>query len=95
MSENKFEGWKLDLNEVRFVIDNSSSEIVEQSSRTVKITSSCMSIEHLPTTIKVEGEIPEGNYNKIELQRLRSKMKSELFKKLEQLVTKQLNDVGR
>lgn len=95
MGKSKPQGWKLNPNEVNWGMNNSSSGKTGQFARKLKITSTLMFLEHLPTKIKVEGEIPSGNYSKKEMQKLRKELEATLFNKLERLVAQKLKVKGR
>ena len=87
--------WKLDPNEVTCGIHGSSSGKTGQFERKLKTTSSTVFLTHVPTGIKVEGQVPPGNYSKKEMKQKRDALAQLLFQKLEILVAKQLKVKGR
>ncbi len=66
-----------------------------QFERKLKTTSCSIFLAHLPTGITVEGEIPDGNYSKKEMQQKREDLKHSLFQELERQVAKKLHIKGR
>ena len=58
-------------------------------------TSRTVFIEHLPTKVRVEGTVQEGNYSKKEMQRLRAQLYDKLLTELETAVARKLRVPGR
>ncbi|WP_139209146.1 hypothetical protein [Aquisalimonas asiatica] len=87
--------WRLNPAEVSMGMNGLNSGRPGQFERKLKTTSAVVFLTHLPTGIKVEGEVPPGNYSKKEMQQKRAELKQELFLKLEVLVAKKLNIKGR
>lgn len=92
--KNKSE-WALNPKEVTWGMHSSSSGKSGQFERKLKTTSSTIFLTHEPTGIKVEGEVPPGNYSKKEMQKKREELKQILFMKLQGQVAKILNIKGR
>lgn len=85
----------IDPQEVTWGMHSSSSGKSGQFERKLKTTSCTVFLTHVPTGIKVEGEIPSGNYSKKEMQQKREALKQELFIKLEKQVANKLRIKGR
>lgn len=95
MSKKQATKWSLDPNEVTWGMHGSSSGKSGQFERKLKSTSSTVFLTHLPTDTKVEGEVPDGNYSKKEMQQKREQLRQALFGQLENLVAKKLGIKGR
>ncbi|MGE0710396.1 MAG: hypothetical protein AB7N76_26090 [Planctomycetota bacterium] len=52
-------------------------------------------VQHLPTGIRLEEEIPVGHYSKRALQRLREEARVRLTRRLEEVVARALRLPGR
>lgn len=85
--------WSLNPDEVNEGWSGSSSGGTFE--RKTKITSCCIQLVHQPTKIKVEGEVPVGNYSKNEMRQRTENMKEKLLIELEQKVAKHLRIPGR
>lgn len=91
MSKKKAEKWRLDPAEVTWGMHGTSSGKSGQFERKLKTTSSTVFLTHMPTGLRVEGQVPAGNYSKKEMQKKREQLKQSLHLELEQLVAKQRN----
>ena len=87
--------WSLEASEILVSGSSSSSGKTGQLSRNLKTTSTSLVLEHHPTGIRVEGEVPAGNYSKNEMRTKKEELQSALFSQLEQLVAKKLKIKGR
>ncbi len=87
------EKWNLNPEEVGWSWQGSSGGGTFE--RKTKITACRIIGEHLPTKIKVEGEIKAGHYSKKEMQQLRADLQKRLFAELELKVAKHLRIPGR
>lgn len=85
--------WAMDPNDVNWSMSGSSSGGTFE--RKTKITSRSLKLQHVPTKVYVEGEIPPGHYSKKEMQKLTEELKQNLYKELEQQVAKHLRIPGR
>jgi hypothetical protein len=85
--------WFLNPDEVGFSYNASSGGGTFE--RRTKITARRLCLQHLPTKIRVEKEIPPGHYSKKEMQKLTEELKKQLFIELEQKVAKHLRIPGR
>ena len=63
--------------------------------RKLKTTNKRLFFKHDPTGIRVEGEIPAGNYSKNEMKEKTKEVERELLSKLELKVAKKLRIRGR
>jgi len=95
MGKKTKQEWHLDPEEVSCGLHGSSSGKSGQFERKLKTTSSTIFLTHEPTGLRVEGEVPPGNYSKKEMQKEREILKNTLFQELEWLVAKQLKVKGR
>jgi protein subunit release factor A len=95
MSKNAKQKWSLDRADVSYGQWGSSSGKTGQFERKLKKTSSTIFLTHTPTGIRVEGEVPPGNYSKKEMQKKRGELKESLFLKLENMVAEHLGISGR
>ena len=62
MSKKESKKWSLDSQEVSWGMNGSSSGKPGQFERKLKTTSSSVFLTHVPTGVKVEGEVPSGSY---------------------------------
>jgi len=90
MNKKSKQKWSLNPKEVTRAIYGSSSGKTGQFERKLKTTSSTILLTHTPTSIKVEGQVPSGNYSKKEMQKKRNDLTEILFQELEKLVAKSL-----
>ncbi len=94
MTKKAKKEWHLNPEEVSWGMQGSSSGKGGQFERKLKITSSKIYFTHEPTGIRVEGEVPLGNYSKKEMQQKRNELKQFLFQELERQVAKKLKIKG-
>lgn len=94
MSKKKSAIWRLDPAEVTGGMHGLSSGKSGQFERKLKTTSSTVFLTHMPTGLRVEGQVPAGNYSKKEMQQKREHLKQSLHLQLEQLVAKHLKLKG-
>lgn len=94
MSKKKPAKWQLNPAEVTSGMHGLSSGKSGQFERKLKTTSSTIFLIHMPTGLRVEGQVPAGNYSKKEMQQKREQLKQSLYLQLEQLVAKHLKIKG-
>ena len=58
-------------------------------------TSRTVYVEHIPTKVRLEGAIEEGNYSKKEMKLLRDKLRKKLLNDLPAAVARKLRTPGR
>jgi len=95
MGKKKKQEWKLDWADIDWGGGGSSSGKSGQFERKLKTTSCDIFLIHRPTGIRVEGEVPPGNYSKNDMREKRENLKQSLFLKLEKEVAKKLKISGR
>lgn len=90
----------------RWVLDPAEVDAFEMSgrsggrrraslSRSLDVSGCEMRLTHRPTGIEVTGEVPEGNYSRAEMTRLRADLRARLFADLEQRVARHRRIPGR
>jgi hypothetical protein len=90
----------------RWVLDPAEVDTFEMSSRSGGRRRAALSraldtsahqirLTHRPTGVEVSGEIPQGNYARAEMTRLRQELRARLFAALEQAVARHLRIPGR
>jgi hypothetical protein len=68
---------------------------VNRASRASCVTSAECFLEHLPTKVRVSGDIPKGHYSRAEMTRLKAELFARLSAELEAEVAKLLRIPGR
>ena len=90
----------------RWVLDPAEVDTFEMSSRAGGRRRAALSraldtsghqirLTHRPTGVEVSGQIPQGNYSRTEMTRLRQELLASLFAQLEQRVAHHLRIPGR
>jgi hypothetical protein len=92
------EKWKLDPQEVTWRGYSTSSghrTHATKASRSVGLSSTALTLVHMPTGLEIEGRIPEGHYSRRKLRELKELLYRDLFDKLEDKVAKHLRIPGK
>lgn len=74
---------------------HSSTKVMGNFERKLKVTSRTVNLTHVPTGIKVFGDIPDGHYSKKEMRGLTDKIREKLWAELEDKVARHLKIPGR
>lgn len=61
---------------------------VARTSRKVAVSGGSITLRHMPTGITVQGEIPEGHYSRREFAAERERLRTTLWKELEDKVAR-------
>jgi len=93
--KSKPKTWHLNPDEVSSGWVSSSIGKSGVFARKLKTTSKRLFLKHDPTGIKVEGEIPAGNYSKKEMKEKTMEVERKLFTELELKVAIKLRIRGR
>jgi hypothetical protein len=93
--KSKSRTWHLNPEEVSCGWVSSSIGKKGVFTRKLKTISKHLFLTHDPTGIKVEGEIPTGNYSKKEMKEKTKEAERKLFRELELKVAKKLRIRGR
>lgn len=90
---------KTELNEsdiqASFGSSSSGGRRKARQPRSLDLRSSRVELLHVPSGVKVKGEIPSGHYNRKQMQKLTLELKARLTEELGQLVGKKLRVAGR
>ena len=95
MSKPSEKKWKLDADDVSSGMYMHTSGKSGQFERKLKTTGTTVFLVHEPTGMRIEGDVPLGNYSKKEMQKKRETLKKILFQKLELQVAKKLRVKGQ
>ena len=85
--------WHLDpadVTESGMVITSGSRKHATHSGRATPPTEVQMELLHVPTGLKVTGEVPRGNYSRTQMQEHKKQLYPKLFQELEDKVAKHL-----
>lgn len=90
---------KMDLNEsdiqASFGSSSSGGRGKVRQPRSSDLRSARLELLHVPSGVKVNGEIPSGHYNRKQMQKLTLELKGRLAEELKQQVAKKLRVAGR
>lgn len=87
--------WRLETKDVVGGTTSFSSGASGKGGRKTQARSRKIYLKHLPTDIRVEGEIPQGHYSREEMRRAHQALEEALFAELEERVAKALRIKGR